>query len=389
MSGNRNKKRKAAALSLFLLLLLLLMPDCGASQANNPMVVLPEEYREMLGALPEALRDSLPPSLLSADADEAAEALQALLSPHTLLPLLFSLVFSEFKSILGLVVSIFGMLLLRAAIGRLCDALGGGSKSTLSLLCRLCFTALLLRHVLTALESVSTFFDALAMLTDAYLPLMAAMYAMGGNVATAIVNQSTLLLSAALVSRFGGQSVIPVFSVCLALCIAGVTGGTSGSHTVQISDKIKKWYTWLLSLVMLLLSALLAAQTALSARADSLGFKAVRFIISGNIPIVGGSVAEMLRTAAAQLSFLRSLVGIGGIVLLLWLLLPTFNHVLLTRLVCNTCADIAQWIDCPEEAKLLREIGGLYGYLLAVIAVSVMTFFLSLVLLLRCAVAYG
>jgi hypothetical protein len=58
-------------------------------------------------------------------------------------------------------------------------------------------------------------------------------------------------------------------------------------------------------------------------------------------------------------------------------------------MVCTLGSDAALWLDCPEEGRLLSELGSLYGYLLAVVSVSIMTFFLSLVLLLRCAVAYG
>ena len=91
----------------------------------------------------------------------------------------------------------------------------------------------------------------------------------------------------------------------------------------------------------------------------------------------GGGVAEMLRSAAGGVSWLRSLVGIGGVIMLLALLLPTLGQVLLSRLVCSLGADAAAWRGCGEEGRLLGEIAQLYGFLSAVIALSAVTFFFS------------
>ena len=140
---------------------------------------------------------------------------------------------------------------------------------------------------------------------------------------------------------------------------------------------------------MLLLSASLGAQTTLAARADSLRFRTVRFAVSSSIPIVGGGVAEALRTAAGGVSWLRGVVGVGGVILLLWLLLPQLIHLLLTRTVYGLAGDVAAWLGCEGEGRLLGEIAGLFGYLLAVVALSVTTFLLSLLLLLKCGAAFG
>jgi hypothetical protein len=50
---------------------------------------------------------------------------------------------------------------------------------------------------------------------------------------------------------------------------------------------------------------------------------------------------------------------------------------------------VAVWLGCEDEAKLLGEIAGLFGYMIAVAALCVMTFLLSLLLLLKCGAAFG
>jgi stage III sporulation protein AE len=373
---------------IFLVLLLLLCLPCSAAwEEGYSLQDLPPEYADMLTQLPEAVRSSLPQELFSPNAAEQAEALERFLTPVGVLEYLLEMLLSDLSAPLSCLAGILGVLLLRSLLDCMATGLGSGVSPAFSLLCRLCFCTVLSAQAVTLLSGVCAYFEALGQLIHAYVPLMSAMYLWGGNVAVATVNQSTLIFATSLVSTLGGATVVPLFSICLALTLVGTVEGASGSKTAHISGKLKKWYTTALALTMLLLSAILAAQTTLAARADSLTFKTVRFVVSSNIPLVGGGVAEMLRSAATGVSWLRSLVGVGGVVMLLSLLLPTIARVLLCRWVCTLGADAAAWFGCPEEGRLLSELGGLHGYLLAVVSLCSVTFFFSLILLLQCATA--
>ncbi len=362
-----------SALFLTFFLSLLVFP-IAAEQDSDAFPSLPQEYLEMLEGLPDALRESLPDEVFTTDAKSAANAWRALTSPEAVLDLLMEALTHEWTRYLRLLLQLIGVLLLRAVWN--CFAVSvrsTGVSGGMQLLCRLVLFGIITTQALTLLEIVVKFYADLRALTTAFLPLMGTMYAMGGNVSTAVVNHSTLVFTFGLVEWIGGKSVVPLFSLCLAFALLGAFETTVAGRMQVLTTKIKKWYTTALSLSMLLISGVLAAQNTLTARADSLGFRTVRFAVSSSIPLVGGGVAEMLRTAAAGLGWLRGVVGIGGVVLLLWLLLPQIIHLLLTRLVFSVAGDVAAWFGCREEGKLLGEIGSLYGYLLAVISVSVIS----------------
>jgi hypothetical protein len=120
-----------------------------------------------------------------------------------------------------------------------------------------------------------------------------------------------------------------------------------------------------------------------------MGFRTARFALSSSIHVIGGGLSDMLRTAATGVSWLRGVVGLGGVALLLWLLLPHVITLFLTRTIYSLAGDVAVWLGCEDEAKLLGEIAGLFGYMIAVAALCVMTFLLSLLLLLKCGAAFG
>jgi hypothetical protein len=61
--------------------------------------------------------------------------------------------------------------------------------------------------------------------------------------------------------------------------------------------------------------------------------------------------------------------------------------VLLPRLALILSASAAEVIGCETEARLLRELVGVYGYILAVSAMCAMMFIFALTILVRTASA--
>lgn len=362
--------------------------SANGSEARVP--ALPTEYRQMLQELPDALLQSLPDEAFSTDPESAARAWQMLLSPRGLVTLITDMLAAHWRDYLRLLLTLLGVLLLRAVWNALATSVKPeGLSGGVQLLCRLVLFGVIVKQALGLLTGVVAFYADLNQLTAAFLPLMGAMYAMGGNVGAAVVNHSTLVMSMSAVEWVGGKSVVPLFSLCLAFALLGAFEGSVAGRMQILTGKLKKWYTTGLGLLMLLLSGTLAAQSVLTARADSLGFRTVRFAVSSSIPIVGGGVADMLRTAASGLGYLRGMVGVGGVVLILWLLLPQIISIWLIRILFGVAGDIAGWMGCGEEGKLLGEVSSLYGYLLAVVAISAVTFFFALVLLIKCGAAYA
>ena len=371
-------------LALALLATLFVLP-IGAQESAVDEPTLPEAYGEMLSNLPDAIKEGLPKGVFSTDAEEVARAWEALSSPRELIFLLLSPWLADWKQYLGLFFCLVGVLLLRGVSNVLIEnirtpVLAGGVK----LLCRVSLFGVIFGQAIAGMARVTAFYQDLNTLSSAFLPLMGTMYALGGQVAAAAVNHTTLVLSMSLVQWVGSQSVVPLFSLCLAFGLLGAISGEVAGRMQLLTGKLKKWYTTGLSLVMLVLSASLGAQTTLAARADSLSFRTLRFAVSSTIPMVGGGVAEMLRTASTGVDWLRGIVGIGGILLLIRLLCPALCSLLLYRAVFSLAGDVAAILGCPEEGRLMGEVSSLYGYLLAVLSLCMMTFLFSLLFLLKC-----
>ena len=204
-------------------------------------------------------------------------------------------------------------------------------------------------------------------MTTASLPLMGALYAMGGNVATAVASTAGLSVYLTVLEGVIAKSILPFCGICMA---SALVGGLDPSLRIDTAiSTVKKKYTTLLSFLMMLLIAMLSVQTTIAARQDGLAMKSVKFAAGNWIPVVGGSVGELLKTVGGGVGYLRGAVGLSGILLLLLTLLPTLIELFLARCVWQFSASLADLLGCEGEKKLLLEFSSLLGYLIAAVSI--------------------
>ena len=134
---------------------------------------------------------------------------------------------------------------------------------------------------------------------------------------------------------------------------------------------------------------MLAAQTTLAAKADTLAMRSAKFAAGNLIPVVGGSVSELIRTVSAGVGYLRGTVGICGVLLILLSLFPTLVELLLYRLVWQIGASVADMLGCDGERRLLDETASLTGYLIAAVSICSSVLLLAMTVLAHCTSAIG
>lgn len=376
---------------VFLLLLLLsaLTTTVNAEDTTeNGYTTIPDEYEDYLDSLPDELRDLLPDGLFSKDAGEVGGAVTEMSSFSYLLSTLFELVGLKLADVAKMLAQIVGLLLLSAAVRCLKASFRSETVANAFSFVSVCIVTLcLVSKSYTGIASVTDYFDRLSKMTSATLPLMGALYAMGGNVAAAVASSAGLATFLAVLEQVVAKSIVPFCGICMASAL--VSGLDPTLRTGTLISTLKKNYTTVLSFLMMLLVAMLATQTTLGARQDSLAMKSVKFAAGNWIPVVGGSVGELLRTVSTGVGYLRGAVGLSGILLLLLTLLPTLVQLFLVRAAWQISASLADLLGCDSEKRLLEEFASLLGYLIAAVSITSSVLLLSLALLTHCAAALG
>ncbi|MBQ2734810.1 MAG: hypothetical protein IJF33_03165 [Clostridia bacterium] len=349
---------------------------------------MPEEYQSLLDTIPEDIAALLPDGIFSSDSSEVSEAVRELSHFSYLLNTLLSLVGAHIGDCMKLLSLLCGILLLSAVFRTVRASIGSdGLGHAFSFCTTLVVTISLITQGYRSLKGVTTYFSTLTALTTACIPLMAVLYAMGGNVTAAVASSAGLSVFLTVLENLVSRSILPFCSICMAFALVSALDPSLRMGTLLAT--VKKNYTTVLAFLMMLLLAMLGAQTTLGAHSDTLAMRSAKFAVGNLIPVVGGSVSELLRTVSAGVGYLRGTVGICGVLLLVLTLLPTLIELFLLRVTWQLAASFADLLGCDGEKKLLDESASLLGFLIAAVSICASVLLLSLTLLTHCASAIG
>lgn len=343
-----------------------------------------KDYAALRELIPADVLSLLPDSFFSSDPYAVAEGVRTVTDPAALLSLCAELLLGGLLGAISLLFRIGALLLLSALVRSLAASGKGGTADAVGLLVTLLAVLLIFGEggqLAKAGELVST----LATLVGAMLPLMGTLLAMGGNISAAVANSGVLSAFLAIATGLCAKTLLPTAGVCLVLSLVGAVG--NGPSLAPISRLVKRTYTLFISFLMLLLCGILGLQTVLAKGTDTLALRTARFAAGSFLPVVGGSVGEALRTVAAGVGLLRSVVGSAFVVVLFLVFLPPFLAVMLERLAFMLAGALAGVLGLDKEGAVLAELASVYGYVLAVLAsLFVMTVF-ALTLFARAATA--
>ena len=364
-------------------LMALTLPLQPAAQ-DSEAVTMPPAYADLADSLPPEISDLLPDGLFSESLEEALTATAELTDWRYLLNALLSAVGLRLDAMVGLLCTLIGLILLAAVLGRLREGLGSSGEIPGFCLRLTLYTAIVVQTAGTV-ETVRLFYDRLTTLTGGMIPVMGALFALGGNMGRAAVNAELLMVFLAVCQYISTTVTPPVCAVCMSFSLMDALGVKL--TLAPLGDRIKKWYASLLGLVMFLLSLALSTRSVLAGRGDTRGMRGVKYAVGNMIPMVGGAVAGTLSTVAAGVTALRGICGVSGIILVALLLLPTLVELLLTRALLNLSATVASMLSCDGEAKLLSEMASLHGYLAAAASICAVVFMIALTLLIHSSTA--
>ena len=161
----------------------------SAEQAGVDYSTLPEQYVALEECIPETLAGILPKGLFSRDTGEVRDAFAQMTSFSGLLGLGLQVYRLQFGQSGGLLASICGLILLCGLMRSVGKA---QSLPWASLAPRLCLFGALAAAGYAAVDSMVAYFASLRTLMGGIMPLMSALYIMGGNVTRATVGNATL-----------------------------------------------------------------------------------------------------------------------------------------------------------------------------------------------------
>ena len=272
---------------------------------------------------------------------------------------------------------------LEKQITALAEALSGAVSLAVSTV----MTAILVRCAAAHIEAVTTFLSRLSELCLAMLPILGTVLAMGGSGGAAVATHGGFLVLLGALEAIVGEAFGGIVGISLALSAANVF--SSKFRLGAVARAIRRCFGVFFGAIMSLLSFILSIKIGIAAAGDSVAMRGAKMFASNAIPLVGSAIGDSFKTLATALTYMKSVSGAVGIILILLLALPTFLSVWLYRCGLVLVSGAAEMLGCDRERELLSGVVSVYGYMLAVIAISAVVFILMLTLFTKSTLAFG
>lgn len=219
------------------------------------------------------------------------------------------------------------------------------------------------------------FLKSLNVFINASLPITTLLHSVGGNVTTAALHSSVTLFILSFANVIVYDCAYPLIRISLGLSVASGLGNTEGVKSV--TKVLKNIFTLLLSTSATLFSFYLIFKTNITAAADGVAARTIKFAGSF-VPVIGSAVGESVRSVMSGLSLIKSSVGYVGIAVILIITLPTLLSIILNKICLDISASAAEILGCSKEASMLGSFSSALGFYLAVTVCISLLFILDI-----------
>lgn len=367
---------------IFLLFFSLIIPSVSIYSTDSN--IIPEEYENMIDSIPDDIADLLPEDIFSTNIDDVATGAQKITNWNYIIDYIFNSIGINFKSIIKAFSILLSLLILCSLLNSFNSTIKNGAlDSVIGIIGNIAIISSIMELSRDPITKSIALLDNLKVFVNTISPALSAMFAMGGNVNSAIIHNYGLIVFLSILENICIISLELIIGICMALTLSSAF--VREGNLLALSNAIKKIFSFVLGFIMLTFTTVISTQSLLASKADNLSSKTAKMLISQVIPIIGGSIGESLRTAGASIEYLRSNIGIILIVVLLLMILPTLINIALYRLAFILANSFAGLIGCNREGSIILEISSLFGYILAVISICSIVLILLLTVFAKCA----
>ena len=390
----RRRRIPCALIAAFVILLLILVGVAGGPVAEADAYT-PEEEAAL-----EELQDKVDELLEALDTEELQAYLDSLtefsgmdiketlssvitgdfaLDYSSLWQSALALVFNEGRAMLPA----FAVVLAAALLcGILNSAKNGFLQSTMSDIINFVTYIAVGAVVLAVLTGVlQTGFSAMGSMQRqmeiVYPVLLTLMAASGGSVSAGVFRPAVAFLSSAVCEMFTAI-VLPASVVVIVLAFVGNL--SPDVRTEKLGDLFKSINKWLIGLTLGLLTLFLTVQGIASSQYDGLSLRAIKYLVSGSVPIVGGFLSGGLDLVLAGSALIKNAVGSFAVFLLFGARLRPVLLFAAFQLFLRLCAAATEPVGGKVSAFLSR-LATDSGFFLAGLLCIAFLYFLTLVLL--------
>ena len=200
----------------------------------------------------------------------------------------------------------------------------------------------------------------------AFIPVFCAIVTASGGITVGFSTNALLLSLSQGLAFIGSAIVTPVINSFLAIGICSSL--RPQLNLSNIAEAAKRVITWLMAFVAGAYVSVLSIKTAAAGRADMLGIRSLRFVISSVVPVIGGALSE-------------GLLSILGIIAVAFVFIPSVIEIVLWRFFLSLGSIICEVFNDSAVASVIKAFSSALLLINVLLIISALTTVVSIGLL--------
>ncbi len=266
-----------------------------------------------------------------------------------------------------------GIVILSAAL----DAVksGGAADGALTVVSTLCAVSIIAPPILELTGDLAGTIEASSDFMLLYVPVISGLMIASGSAAGGSMYCGVMVFVAAAVTRITSQLVLPLLKCVMSLSV--VASSCEKVRFDGVVELFRKAARFILTFCMSLFVAFLTMRSIVSAAADSLANRAVKFAVSSFVPLVGGALSDAYQTVISCVTVLKSGVGAAAIAAVFVIFVPVAVRCALWQAVTSVGAALCGLFDLGRVSSLLSSLSSVVSVVLAVLLCTMVIYIIS------------
>ena len=204
-----------------------------------------------------------------------------------------------------------------------------------------------------------------------------------GNSVTAAILQPSLLMAVQVITVLFRYLLVPLLFWEFTLKIVSHLGGEI--KLTNFAKLIRKFILWAIGLATTCFMAVLSIQGISGSVADSIALRTIKYAAGSGLPVVGGTVANLLEIMLNGSLLLKNGLGLFGLLLILILTVFPLGKIFVLYLIYSLASALLQPLQADELTMMLEDMSESIILVFAVVTIIALMFFMMLMILLTVA----
>lgn len=358
-------------ISVLLIAVIIIFTCFSATAAEFDDLLKDNNADEIINSLPDDAKNSLNDLGIKGFDYSALEKI----TPEKILSGILNTFTEQGKTPLKAFAAVVSILLLYSILYGLRNSFESSLQPVLSVVTTICICCALVIPLTDFITSAVGVIKTSSDFMLSYIPLMTAVISFSGQPLSAAGYYGIMTFSGQAVNRISSEIIAPFMKVFLAVSVSSaVSPNINLGGIVRFISKLTKI---LLGFVMSVFTGVLSFKQVVSAGADSLSSRAVRFSLTSFVPVVGSALSEAYRTIQGSVGVLKSGAGVIAVIAVAVMYLPIIIQCVFWILTLLLSKSIGEMLCLREPCALLEAVYTVVSTLLAVILCLAAVFLIS------------